>query len=442
MNPRRNVITLALFGCAVHPAAAAPTFKDVAQIIQAHCVECHRPGQIAPMSLVTFEQVRPWAAAIKQQVVMRKMPPWPASAPLGHFANDGRLTDEEISLIRAWVDSGAPAGDPPETASPSQFPGGWHFGDPDLILPMPYAQAIPGTGKEVWKYVYLDAVFDEDTWIRGLEIRPGNARLVHHANVQVVTPGGGNPGDWTSVERDVEAPQNDPPKLSGFDMVQIHIGLPGQFHLQTEPGSAILIPKYSRIRLNIHYGPSQKPETDRTEVGLYFARGRIVKQWRLQYSGPGESAIHIPAGKAGHAIQSSTKIPAAMTVYQVGAHMHLRGASYRVYAELPDGQNVELLNVTDFNFHWQFLYRLTKPISLPAGTILHDRATFDNSPRNPLVTLYDTPNRDVTFGNRTVDEMATSYILHTRDTEDLGLIIDANTGHAVGWARKATPVAR
>jgi hypothetical protein len=366
------------------------------------------------MSLITYEQVRPWAAAIKEAVLKRSMPPWPATAPPGHFAKDGRLTDQQIDVIRTWANSGAAAGDRKDAPPPRRFPEIWEMGRPDLMLTLPRTQRIPGNGRELWKYVYFDKEFDQDTWIRGLEIHPGNYNRVHHANIQVVTAIGSGPVDWSSLEQDVEAPQNDPPKLIGMEMVQIHVGLPGQFSLETAPGTAILIPKHSRIRMNIHYAPSQTPETDHTEVGLYFANGRIEKQWRLQYGGPGESLL-IPAAVSRLEIRNTTKIQAAITVHQIGCHMHIRGKTYRVTAELPDGRFIELLNVPAYNFHWQFLYTFAHPIRLPAGTVLHDAATFDNSAGNPFVMEYDTPNREVRFGNRTVDEMMTSYILHTVD---------------------------
>jgi mono/diheme cytochrome c family protein len=410
------------------PATGPTYFKDIAPILQDNCVQCHRPGQIAPMPLLTFDQVRPWAAAIREAVLLRTMPPWPAQASRGHFAGDRRLTDQQISTIRTWTETGAPRGDPRQAPPAHSFSNGWQFGHPNMILRMPHAQTIPGTKSEVWKYIYFDQPFEEDTWIRAVEIRPGNYKLVHHANVQVITPTGDHLVDWKSVEPEVDAPQNDPPPLAGVDMVQIHIGLPGQFSLETQPGSAILIPKRSRIRLNIHYAPSATPETDNTAVGLYFASGRIDKRWRLHYTSAEESAIRIPARDSRYELRAIAKLSEPMTVLEVGCHMHIRGMTYRVDAELPGGQTIELLNVPRFNFHWQFLYRLADPIHLPAGTVLHDVATFDNSAANPLVTTYDTPDREVTYGNRTVDEMMTSYILHTLDSEKLGLFIDGRTG--------------
>jgi hypothetical protein len=384
------------------------------------------------MPLITYDQVRPWAAAVKRAVVLRIMPPWPADAPRGQFTNDWRLGEGEISIIRRWADSGALAGDPREGAPERAFPEGWQLGRPDLVLHLPRPQQISGNNKEIWKYFWFDQVFDQDTWIRAVEIHPGNYKLVHHANLQVITPVGNTAEDWSRVPDEFDAPQNEPPEIPGTQTVQLHVGLPGQFSTQTAPGTAMLIPAHSRLRINIHYAPSKTLGIDDTEVGLYFASGRIDKQWRLLYGGPPESAIRIPAGAGEHEIQSTTKLEAPMTALQIGCHMHIRGRSYRVDATLPDGQIINLLYVPRYNFHWQFLYILARPIHFPAGTILHDVATFDNSARNALVTEYDTANREVRFGNRTIDEMMASYILATADNERLGLIIDGRTGTVVG----------
>jgi len=415
---------------------ARPTFfKDVVPILQAHCVQCHRPGQIAPMALITYEQARPWASAIKEAVLMRSMPPWPAAAPLGYFANDWRLTDEKIAVIRRWAESGAPAGEPKESPPPQASTDGWQMGRPDLVLSMAHEQRIPGVGAELWKYILFDRVFDRDTWIRGLEIRPSNRKVVHHANIQVLTPSRVGAVDWSSVPQEMEAPGNQPPKLSGFHMVQIHVGVPGQFSFETQSGSAVLIPRGSRIRINIHYAPTLTPQTDRTEVGLYFASGRIEKEWLDQLGGLGQ--FQIPARAPGYELRSDVKVEVPITVYQVGCHMHIRGKSYRIVAELPDGRKIELLNVPKYNFDWQFMYRLARPVSFPAGTVLHHVATFDNSAANPLVLKYDTPDREVFRGERTIDEMMAGFVMHTVDPEKLDGTIDGRTGTAFEIEREA-----
>jgi hypothetical protein len=191
----------------------------------------------------------------------------------------------------------------------------------------------------------------------------------------------------------------------------------------------MLIPKGSRVRINIHYAPAKKAATDLTQVGLYYANGRIAKEWRDLHCRL--LTMKIPANEPNYRIEGTKKVAEPITVHQVGAHMHLRGKTYRIYADLPDGKSVELLNVPRFNFNWQLMYDLAEPVHLPAGTTIHYIATYDNSPANRLVTQYDTPNREVDYGERTVDEMMGGFVMNTADKEDLGLMVDGRTGEAV-----------
>jgi hypothetical protein len=395
-----------------------PTFyRDVAPILEAHCISCHRPGEIAPMSLLTYNDVRPWAVSIKEAVMLRQMPPWSADAPLGHFSNDWRLNDAEIDTVRRWVEMHAPAGDPKDAPPVRAFTAGWQLGQPDMVLPLPKEQRIPGNGEDLWKFIFFEKVFTEDTWLRGLEIRPGNRKVVHHANIAVVTPVGQGPADWSKVPEDMEAVENQPGKLNGFSSAGILVGLPGRMFFETVDGSAVLIPKGSRIRINIHYAPSRTAETDLTQVGLYLAKGPVEKHWNDLHCRL--LTMKIPPGDASYQIEGTKPVTRAITVYQVGAHMHLRGKAYRIDAVLPDGRKIELLNVGKFNFNWQLMYDLAQPVHLPAGTVIHYLATYDNSAANPLVVKYDTPNREVTYGERTVDEMMGGFVMHTVDSEEL-----------------------
>ena len=420
----------ALAGWLMAANLPAPTFyNDVAPILRARCVQCHRTGEIAPMSLVTYDQARPWAAAIKEAVLTRAMPPWPADSVAGQFSNDWRLTDQQIDVIRRWADASAPPGDQKAAAVEDAPADSWRMGDPNVVLTLPKPQHISGNGADLWKFIVFDKTFDRDTWIRGLEIRPGNREVVHHANIEVVTPVGDGPGDWSSFPEDLDAPNNKGGKYEGFRIVGIHVGLPSRFWFETAPGSAVLIPKGSRLRINIHYAPARKPATDLTQVGLYYASGRIAKRWddlhcRLL-------TMKIPPNDANYRIEGTKEITRPMTVYQVGAHMHLRGKTYRIYADLPGGERVELLNVPRFSFNWQLMYDLAQPVHLPAGTVIHYVATYNNSASNPFVMQYDTPDREVDYGERTVDEMMGGFVMNTTDAQDLSLVVDGKTGEAV-----------
>jgi hypothetical protein len=381
------------------------------------------------MSLITYEQARPWAAAIKEAVLLRKMPPWPASGAIGHFANDWRLTPEQIDVLRQWAESHAPGGDPRQAAPHARdFTEGWEMSAPDIVLTLPQEQKLAGSGSDLWKWVLFEKTFDDETWIRGLEIRPGNRKVVHHANVFIVTPGAGK-ADWSNFPEDLELLGNNAAaKVGGFSSTTVHVGLPGRFSFAAEPGSAVRIPKGSRIRINIHYAPARTPETDRTQVGLYFATGRVDREWRDLHCKIYD--FKIPANSPSHEVRGIKTVETPITVYQVGAHMHLRGKTYRIDARMPDGQTLELMNIPKWDFEWQLMYSLAKPVKLPAGTVITYVATYDNSAANPLVNKYDTPNRDVTNGERTVDEMMGGYVMHTVDRENLGLIVDGRTGRA------------
>ena len=277
---------------------------------------------------------------------------------------------------------------------------GWKMGEPSVVLTLPKPQQIAGNGQDLWKFIVFEKTFDHDTWIRGLEIRPGNREVVHHANNAEVTPVGDGPPDWSKVPEDMEAPGNQGGKFEGFRITGIHVGLPSRFWVGTEPGSAMLIPKGSRVRINIHYAPAKKAATDLTQVGLYYASGHIAKEWRDLHCRL--LTMKIPPNEPNYRMEGTKKVTEPMTVYQVGAHMHLRGKTYRIYADLPDGKTLELLNVPRFNFNWQLMYDLAEPVHLPAGTTIHYIATYDNSASNPLVAQYDT-RRESRGGLRRAD---------------------------------------
>ncbi|HEY3840330.1 MAG TPA: cytochrome c [Bryobacteraceae bacterium] len=419
--------------CGLLSAASLPSsptfYKDVAPILNAHCVQCHRPGEIAPMSLTGYDQVRPWASAIKEAVLMKAMPPWPSDAPAGHFSNDWRLTDQQVEIIRRWADASAPAGNRADAPPAQNFTDAWKLGEPSVVLTLPKPQQIAGNGQDLWKFIVFEKTFEHDTWIRGLEIRPGNREVVHHANIAIVTPVGSGPADWSKVPEDMEAPDNQGGKFDGFRITGVHVGLPSRFWFETEPGSAVLIPKGSRVRINIHYAPARKAATDLTQVALYYANGQISKEWQDLHCRL--LTMKIPPNDPNYRLEGTKKVTEPITVYQVGAHMHLRGKTYRIYADLPDGSNVELLNVPRFNFNWQLMYDLSQPVHLPAGTTIHYIATYDNSPSNRLVTQYDTPNREVDYGERTVDEMMGGFVMNTVDKQALNLMVDGKTGEAI-----------
>jgi hypothetical protein len=428
MQLRFFLLGTALFSLSVSGYCTTPTFnQEVRPILEKHCVSCHQAGEVAPMSLVSYPEVRPWAAAIREAVVSRTMPPWSAESPLGHFSNDWRLKPEEVDAVRQWADAHAPEGSPVQQMKPvAKRPQGAPAGPADLVLHLPQEQHIPGNGEDHWKYIFLDRTFEQDTWIRGLEILPGNRKVVHHANILLVVPDANKPVDWSNVPDDMEAPGNVAGRMPGFHTETVHVGLPGRLGFETEPGTAVLLPKGSRLRINIHYAPVKTAESDNTQVALFLAEGPVEKKWQdLRCK---LTDFMIPPNNAAYEVKGMRKVTHPITIYQIGAHMHLRGSAYRIEADLPDGSKVELLNVPKFSFDWQLMYVMKEPVHLPAGSVVHYTATYNNSPSNRLVTRYDTPDRAVGNGERTVDEMMTGYVMYTDDSEHLDLTLD-RSGH-------------
>jgi hypothetical protein len=398
--------------------------RDVFPILQARCVECHRPGEMAPMSLQSYQEVRPWAAAIREAVLLRRMPPWYAEAPPLHFANDWSLTPSEIQSIKSWVDAKAPEGDLKDLPPARRFAEGWQKGESDQVLAIPEEVTVPASGADAFKYILLDYEFPRDTWVRGFELRPGNRKTVHHANIHVIIPKPGALVDWKRITTWGEEGGE-----TNYINRSLHTGLPGRFTLETPPGSAILLPKGSHLRLDIHHVPSGKVEHDRTRIGLYFANGAIDKQFQnLHFS---SKEIRIPPNTADYRVSGVRVVEEPITVYQVACHMHLRGKSYRIVAELPDGRQTELMNVPHYNFGWQQTYELATPIHLPPGTKVRYLAAYDNSAQNTAIGQYDTPDREVDWGERTRDEMMGGHVLYTADAEHVELVIDGKTGHVI-----------
>ncbi|MCI0621820.1 MAG: hypothetical protein L0387_09140 [Acidobacteria bacterium] len=407
-------------------ATEAPTFsKDIFPILQEKCVECHRPGEMAPMSLITYKEVRPWAVAMREAVLTRRMPPWYAEGPLGHFANDLRLTADEIRMIKEWVEAKAPEGNPADLPPARAFAEGWVRGTPNLILAIPAEVQVPATGNDLYPSIILEHTFERDTWVSRFEIRPENRQVVHHANLHMIVPDPGVQVEWSRLVKNGEG-KND----KGYAVKGVHVGVPGRFAFDTSKETAVLLPKGSRLRIDLHYVATGKPETDRTRVGIYFAEGRVDKERRnLNFQ---TKEIRILPNVSDHVVRGVKEVTEPITVTQVACHMHLRGKSYRIVAELPDGKEVLLMNVPQYSFSWQQLYELAQPVKLPGGTRLHYIATYDNSRRNTALEGYDTPDREVTWGQRTIDEMMGGHVLHTSDGEHLGLTIDSRTGQAVG----------
>ena len=333
-------------------------YKDALPIFQEHCLSCHRAGEIGPMPLGTYAQVRPWAKAIREAVLSRKMPPWFADPSIGRFANDESLKPAEIRTLAAWVDQGAREGNPADAPKPREFAEGWRIPKPDAVFRLPEEARIPASGTLDYAYFVVPTGFKEDRWVDMVEVRPTNRAVVHHAIVYVQDAQGWiGPGQY----------------LAGY--------APGSVPQRWKPGQARLIQAGSRLIFQMHYTASGKPAVDRTEIGLVFAR-TPVKQ-RIVAMASINHWFEIPAGNPDYPVESVSTLAENVWLVGLRPHMHLRGKSFEFRAVYPDGKREALLRVPHYDFNWQPYYYLETPLRLPRGTRIECFARYDNSPNNP-----------------------------------------------------------
>lgn len=392
-------------------AATEVTFsRDVAPILYRHCVSCHHANDIAPMSLMSYKEARPWAAAIKEAVLLRKMPPWKADPHYGQWSNDSSLTAAEIETIRAWVEGGKLEGDPRQMPAAPVFTEGWKIGKPDVVLPIPEYK-VEGKGPDEYSYVTVPTHFTEDRWVVAAELRPGNRRVVHHAHVFVVEeakPAAANQppnpaaaySRWLRIQDgSLEYIRPDAPVIDDGCAIDdngafpgsrqgdlgslISSYLPGRAPDVYPPGTARKIPAGASLKFQIHYSHATgKTETDITSVGLIFAKEppRQVAR-RIDLS---NHMFRIPAGDPDHPVSECHTFHKDLYITSLTPHMHLRGKAMRMEVTYPDGRKETLLNVPNYDFNWQITYRAAKPIFIPKGTRLAILARFDNSANNPM----------------------------------------------------------
>lgn len=380
--------------------AAAPkvTFhKNVAPILQARCQACHRPGEAAPMPLITYRETRPWAKAMKAAVLTRKMPPWFAEPGVSHFKNDRTLAKQEIDTLVEWADKGAPEGNPDEAPPPLVFTTGWSIGQPDQVFEMPQAFEVPSTGIVDYQWVLLPTRFAEDKWIRAIELRPGNRGVVHH--IAAFARRGGS--KWLAEAK----PGVPVPKAPGGPEAGQSDGLIGEYvpGLPAKPfpdGSALFLPAGSEIVLQLHYTPNGKAASDRSKLGLIFASEQ--PRSRFFYFGVTNMTFVIPPGEANHSVTARVTLGADVRLIDLQPHMHLRGKSFEFRAVYPDGSQEVLLRVPRYDFNWQLTYEVAGEKILPRGTRIEATAIFDNSPNNPR---NPNPEAEVRNGDQTTDEM-------------------------------------
>jgi len=380
-------------------AAPATFYKDVLPVLEEHCQQCHRPGELAPMPLLTYSQVRPWAKSIRQAVLTRKMPPWLADPKYGHFSNDRSLSQSEIDTLVDWADSGAAQGDSRDAPPLRAWPEGWTIGKPDAVYQMPQPFPIPAKGPIDYQYIILPTHFSEDQWIQKVEIRPSDPRVVHHAVLYIREPGAkwleGQPGSLAfSV-----------PLAKGFttsDILMVYT--PGNSFDQWQPGMAKKIKAGSDLVLQMHYTAYGQAVNDRTRIGVVFAKEPPQKAvLTLQM---GNDKFLIPPRDPHYRVTVSGTLPNDALLLSLFPHMHLRGKSFEYSLARSNGNIETLLKIDNYDFNWQLNYRLAEPRLIPAGTRLLWTAYFDNSPNNPR---NPDPEREVRFGEQSWEEMMIGF---------------------------------
>ena len=392
-------------------AANVTFYRDVLPVLQERCQSCHRPGEVGPMAFGAYDQTRPWAKAIKQAVLLGKMPPWYADAPQGRFHNDPRLSQQEIDKLVAWADSGAPAGNPKDAPRPVTFLDGWTIDKPDAIFQVPTPFQIPATGTLEYTYVIVPTGFTEDRWITQVEVRPGNRAVVHHANVYIREPGSNWLREYPMGKLFVPEERGERVGTGGSSSAgasvreQVIAGYsPGRPAKQVPAGYAMLIPAGSDLVFHLHYTTNGKATTDITRVGFVYAKSTPSKRViRVQASNAG---FVIPPGAQDYPVAGSAALGVDCELLNVYPHMHLRGKSMTLSAVYPTGEHEEFVRVPHYDFNWQLVYSFSKPRMLPKGTVLKANATFDNSATNPF---NPDPKKSVRWGDQSWDEMMVGF---------------------------------
>ncbi|HLK68523.1 MAG TPA: cytochrome c [Bryobacteraceae bacterium] len=435
-----------ILSCGVLATAASGerpvTFnKDVLPVLQKNCQTCHRPGEVAPMSFLTYQDARPWAKAIKTAVLSHKMPPWFADAKYGHFQNEKRLSDAEIQTLVSWADNGAAEGDAKDKPAPLQFTEGWNI-KPDLTVEMPNAFEVPASGILEYQYIVIPTHFEKDTWITAAEVRPGNRAVMHHVIVYVRPPGSnylkdaqpGIPFVPVTFERDangaaIRRPQ--PPRpaqpagaeaprpqvninsMAGVELLTAYApGLQAQHFDSPIADAAKFVPAGSDLVFQLHYTTNGKAATDKTKIGLQIASK--PPKYRHYTSNATQQGFEIPPNDPNYETHSAIALNEPAQLVWLMPHMHVRGKDFLFEAAYPTGERETLLNVPKYDFNWQFGYEEAKPLLLPKDTRIECTAHHDNSVNNPF---NPNPNVTVRWGDQTWEEMMMGFF---------AVVVDAN----------------
>jgi hypothetical protein len=416
------------------PAAAGPTFaKDVAPIFYKSCTNCHRPDTVAPMSLLTFKDARPWAKSIATRVAKGTMPPWHADPSHGEFLNDRRLSEAEKNTIVQWANAGAPEGNPADLPPQPTYATEWLMGQPDAVFSMSEDYPVSANGTIAYQYFEVPTTFTEDKWIQAMEVRPGNPKVLHHVIVYARNPPAAAPPQAAQSapsappmprpapvismpeyatqipagqtggrplppeQRKPLGPNDRPaprmgPSIGGF--------APGQFVRTYQEGSAMKLPAGATLILQTHYTANGEATTDRTRIAVKFAKTRPKAE--VRFASLINGSLHIPAGANDYRVETEMTIGQDITMWSMLPHTHVRGVRWTYEATFPDGRTETILSVPKYDFNWQTDYVFKQPLKLPKGTKIHATAWYDNSKNNPS---NPDPTKEVFWGDQTWEEM-------------------------------------
>jgi len=416
---RKAFFAAAACAATVFAADSAPTYtKDVAPIMYKNCATCHRPGDIGPMSLLTYEQTRPWAASIREKVAGNQMPPWHSTDPHGTFSNDRRLSDADKATLIKWASSGAPMGNPKDLPSMPRFAEGWDIGTPDVVLTMPKPFNVTASGTINYQYFQIPTNFTEDKWIQAIEVRPGVRAVVHHILVFVRDPDQKGPQHQAfmpvSIGPPSDAATNQRSRQQSNEFggtgTLIATTAPGTNAMTFAPGSAAKIKAGSTLLLQVHYTANGTATVDQSSVGLIFAKSEPKQE--VKNSAFVNIGLKLPAGAPDAEVDSAIQFNEDSHITALFPHTHLRGKSWQYTLVLPDGTRKEVLSVPHYDFNWQTYYIFAQPLAAPKGSRLEAVAHYDNSANNKF---NPDPTIEVHWGEQTWQEMQYTGITYTVD---------------------------
>ena len=387
---------------------ATRTFtKDVAPILYQHCTGCHRPGTVAPMSLLTYKDARPWAKSIRDKILDGEMPPWHADPKIGRFANARLLTDAERETLVSWANTGSREGDPADLPAAPTYADGWSIGQPDLVVRMEKPYEVPADGVVEYQWFSTPTNLTEDKWIQAMEIRPGDASVVHHVVAYAWSPEVPPRQRLIRIDDAFVTPSSrSAPERSPGGIFMIAASGTGAYTFPN--GLGRLLRKGTIVTLQMHYTTNGNAAKDQTEIGFKFAKEPPADEMRVAFFS--NSALLIPPGADDHRVDAEATFIEDVKVWSILPHTHLRGKRYEYRLVYPDGRNDLVLSVPRYDFEWQTDYHFAEPLNVPKGTKIVASAWYDNSANN---RYNPDPKAEVRWGDQTWEEMMFNAVSFT-----------------------------